>query len=173
MNQQHRVDLESVRDDMATLNTKLDLLLNGLGVMQTSVTTPFKPALTKEPKDVEITDATDCNVIVPDSIPLHHSQPPLPFNNPMSRWHRPTFVQVHHLLATIPTMHAPFAHTHLEAIPKRKETKSEMRAVATGSYQLSRRRGLTTIQRVRRHFSINNSRPTQNTSTPPPPFLLQ
>ncbi|KAG0056668.1 hypothetical protein BGZ89_002060 [Linnemannia elongata] len=140
---QHRADLESVRDDMATLNTKLDFL-NGLGVMQTSVTTPFKLALMVEPKDVEITDATDCNVIVPDSIPLHHSQPPLPFNNPMSRWHRPTFVQVHQLLATIPTMHAPFAHTQLEAIPKRKETKSEMRAVATGSYQLSRRRGLTT-----------------------------
>lgn len=69
MNQQHRADLESVRNNMATLNTKLDLLLNGLGVMQTSVTTPFKPALTEEPKDVEIADATDCNVIVPDSIP--------------------------------------------------------------------------------------------------------
>ncbi|KAG9060848.1 hypothetical protein KI688_007917 [Linnemannia hyalina] len=69
MNQQHRADLASVRTDMASLNTKLDLLLNGLGVAQTGATTPFKPAVAEEPKDVEITDATDCNIIVPDSIP--------------------------------------------------------------------------------------------------------
>lgn len=69
MNQQHRADLESVRTDMASLGTKLDLLLNGLGVVQTGATTPFKPTIVDEPKDVEITDATDYNIIVPDSIP--------------------------------------------------------------------------------------------------------
>jgi len=69
MNQQHRADLESVRTDMASLNTKLDLLLNGLGVAQTGTTTTPKPTVAEEPKDVEITDATDCNIFVPDSIP--------------------------------------------------------------------------------------------------------
>ncbi|KAK3830268.1 MAG: hypothetical protein JOS17DRAFT_775596 [Linnemannia elongata] len=141
-------DLESVRNDMATLNTKLDLLLNGLGVMQTSVTTPFKPALTEEPKDVEITDATDCNVIVPDSIP----STPQPASPCLSTTRCSGGTDPHSSKYTICwqqfllCMH-PSPHTHLEAIPKRKETKSEMRAVATGSYQLSRRRGLTTIQR--------------------------
>ncbi|KAG0061346.1 hypothetical protein BGZ90_003620, partial [Linnemannia elongata] len=50
MSQQHRADLESVRDDMATLNTKLDLLLNGLEVMQTSVTTHSSQHSWKNPR---------------------------------------------------------------------------------------------------------------------------
>ncbi|KAF9536743.1 hypothetical protein EC957_009808 [Mortierella hygrophila] len=69
MNQQHSADLASVRTDMATLNTKLDLLLNGMGVVQTGATTSFKTTVAEESEDVEITDATDYNIIAPDSIP--------------------------------------------------------------------------------------------------------
>ncbi|KAG0044781.1 hypothetical protein BGZ90_008664, partial [Linnemannia elongata] len=68
MNQQHRTDLESVRTDMATLNTKLDLLLNGLGMAQTNATASTKSTAENDPKDVEFTDVTG-NIVAPDSIP--------------------------------------------------------------------------------------------------------